>query len=303
MANIDYEEILRIIQGQLYDFVNKPENYDLYKDYKIVLSSEQQFMKLRDKNPNNIYMVVKYGSASIMFGQTVVPITINTLSEENKLNISQQLMTDFAEEYNLYRSSNNTIQQVWESPTVTGNFNPLYEGWRSLIRTSGVFVITKDAAYYELYYQYGLDESTTPATPLYQKIPTVTTSFTLANNPDSQPFYNTHDFTRSIITFGSFSLTFMTFLLTDNWVVSKVIDMLTGANTTLEKNDSSWNPSIKKDDDGNIVYDWETTINNEFIIQMRFLDGRTRECRMHLISCQVQEQIGQIPTLVISLSE
>lgn len=300
MTNIDYEEILNIIQSELTSFVNQPENYEYYKDYKIVLSSEQQFMKLRDKNPNNIYIVVKYNNASILFGQTVVPISLNTLSEENKLVVAQRLMTDFAEYYNLTRTNNNTIQQIWESPAVTGNFNPIYAGYRSLLRTSGVFVITKNAAYYELFYKYGVDDA---GNPLYQKIPTVSTSFSLSNNPDSQPFYNTHDFVKSVVLFGAVTITLSTFLLNDNWIVSKVIDMITGAHTTLDAS-NGFEPVVEKDaNTGKIVQDYSTTVNEEFVIEMRFMDGRTRECHLHLISYQVQEQIGEIPTLLLSLSE
>lgn len=153
---IQKEEIVNLIRNELTTVME--ENYNLYKDYNVIIAVEQEFDKhakngLKDKN---IYIVLKFGAASINYGQTVLPVSFTVLSEQNKCDISFKLLTDFVNKYNLEINQDKTIRQVYESPSVSSNFNAVYEGYRSILTISAFFVISKNANFFD--FQYGIDD-------------------------------------------------------------------------------------------------------------------------------------------------
>lgn len=239
MANevheLNYDEILTLIQGQLLEYMNAPGNYERFKDYKIILSREQQFMKVKDKDPNAIYIVLKFGAADVVFGQTVLPVTIIALSEQDNIEAITALLYEYAQTYNLKRANDETINQMYESPSITSNFSPLYAGYRSTVVMSAAFVIGKNSNEYKVYYYYtvkeraGKDED---GKDLYREVeyadevPQMSASFAFVANPDTQAFYNSNDFTRSVIGFGGVTLGFTTFVLSDNRLINDVLDIL-----------------------------------------------------------------------------
>lgn len=234
VIELDFDEILTLIQGQLYEYMNAPENKEKYKGYNLVLSKEQQFMKLKDKDPNALYIVVKFGAADVVFGQTVLPATITALTEQNRLDATYSLLYEYAQKYNLHRVNNETINQVYESPTVSSNFNPIYEGFRSIITMSAAFVIGKNSNDYTVYYYYtekqfdGVKngENTYKDVTYADEVPQISASFAFVGNPDTQAFYNSHDFTRSEIGFGAVTVGFTTLVLSDNRLINDILDIL-----------------------------------------------------------------------------
>lgn len=234
VIELDFDEVLTLIQGQLYEYMNAPENKEKYKGYNLVLSKEQQFMKLKDKDPNTLYIVVKFGAADVVFGQTVLPATITALTEQNRLDATYSLLYEYAQKYNLHRVNNETINQVYESPTVSSNFNPIYEGFRSIVTMSAAFVIGKNSNDYTVYYYYtekqfdGVKngENTYKYVTYADEVPQISASFAFVGNPDTQAFYNSHDFTRSEIGFGSVTVGFTTFVLSDNRLINDILDIL-----------------------------------------------------------------------------
>lgn len=145
---IDNNEVINIIKNSLLETMD--ENYYYYKDYNVILAKEQEFIKLKQAKPNAIYIVIKFGSASINFSQTVLPITLTAMSEQNKLDVCQKLLSDFVNKYNLETNEDSTIRQIYELPVVTSNFNKVFEGFRSILFVNGYFVISKNANFYEL---------------------------------------------------------------------------------------------------------------------------------------------------------
>lgn len=234
VIELDFDEVLTLIQGQLYEYMYAPENHEKYKGYNLVLSKEQQFMKLKDKDPNALYIVVKFGAADVVFGQTVLPATITALTEQNRLDAAYSLLYGYAQKYNLVRVNNNTINQVYESPTISSNFNPVYEGFRSIVTMSASFVIGKNSNDYTVYYYYterqfvgkedgkNIYEDVTYA----DEVPQISASFAFVGNPDTQAFYNSHDFTRSEIGFGAVTVGFTTLVLSDNRLINDILDIL-----------------------------------------------------------------------------
>lgn len=239
MANeiheLNYDEILTLIHGQLLEYMNAPGNYERFKDYKIIMSREQQFMKMKDKDPNAIYIVIKFGSADVVFGQTVLPVTIVALSEQDNIEAITGLLYEYAQTYNLKRVNDDTINQMYESPSVSSNFAPLYAGYRSTVVMSAAFVIGKNSNEYKVYYYYTVQERAgkdEDGKDLYRKVeyadevPQMSASFAFVANPDTQAFYNSNDFTRSVIGFGGVTLGFTTFVLSDNRLINDVLDIL-----------------------------------------------------------------------------
>lgn len=151
--------IIQMIHSQLTELME--ENYNLYKDYDVKIAKEQDFFKHKnDLRAKTIYIVVKFGGASVNFGQTVLPVTFTVLSEQNKCDIAYTLLTDYVNKYNLESNQDLTIKQVYESPSVSSNFNVVYEGYRSIINVTAFFVISKNANFFEYHYlQFG-DEIT-----------------------------------------------------------------------------------------------------------------------------------------------
>lgn len=259
LQELNYEEILTLIQGQLMEHMNSTEYFDKYKGTKLVLSKEQQFMKIKDKDPNAIYIVVRFGAADVMFRQTVLPATIVVLTQQNKVELAYNLMYEYAQKYNLVRKNNDTIQQVYESPSMSGNFNELYEGFRSVVTMTAAFVIGKNSNEYKVYYYYTQD-----GVSLAEEVPVVSTSFSFVGNPDTQAFYNTNNFAKSVIGFGAGSLSFTTFVLSDSQLINDVLDIFGTTDDTSEETQAYVfdTNSEKYFIDG--VSDASTDINNKF---------------------------------------
>lgn len=229
MANnvqeLNYEEILTLIQGQLMEHMNSEEYFAKYKGTKIILSKEQQFMKQKDKDPNAIYIVVRFGAADVMFRQTVLPATIIVLTQQNKVDLAYDLMYEYSQRFTLVRANNDTIQQVYESPSMSGNFNEVYEGFRSVVTMTAAFVIGKNSNEYKVYYYYTEGEGDNELV-LAEEIPMVSTTFSFVGSPDTQAFYNKQNFVESVVSFGAVSLGFTTFVLSDSKLINDVLDIL-----------------------------------------------------------------------------
>ena len=147
---LNNNEVLQTIKNALIEVME--EDYYYYKDYKVIISKEQEFIKLKQAEPKAIYIVVKFGSASINFSQTVLPVTLTAMSEQNKLDVCQKLLCDFVNKYNLETNDDGTVRQIYELPVVTSNFNKVFEGFRSILFVNGFFVISKNANFFELEY-------------------------------------------------------------------------------------------------------------------------------------------------------
>ena len=149
---LQYDEVVRIIKEQLVAVME--DNYNIYKNYDVIIAKEQEFDKHTKLGlkPKTIYVVVKFGGATINFGQTVLPVTLTVMSEQNKCTIAQRLLIEYVNKYNLEINQDGTIKQVYESPSVTSNFNIVYEGYRSILIVSAFFVISKKADFFEFEY-------------------------------------------------------------------------------------------------------------------------------------------------------
>lgn len=258
------EKIFELIKRQFIEIMNN--DYDFYKDYKIILSNEQQFVRERDRSANTIYIVVKFLPSSLNFGQLVVPITINAVAEQNKIEVCSKLLLEYAQTYNLSTSDDETIKQVYTSPSVASNFNDVFAGFRSLYFMSGTFLVSEKANPYKIY----ISGEEKP-------IATITNSINVQIQLDTKQFFDSDNFTRSVGTSGTFIFNFTTYLL-DNDLVNKALAI------TLK--------DLEKQPDG---------INTIFTFDIVFKNGyKLKNAKFKLSNFSTQQNIGEIP--VVSLT-
>ena len=228
---LDFDEILSLFQEQLVEHMNSDEYIDKYNGLKLVISKEQQFMKIKDKDPNAIYIVVQFGSADILFGQTVLPVTINALTEQNNIELAYDLFYEYSQKYNLVRVHDDTINQVYESPSMAGNFNELWSGFRGVVTMSAAYVIGKTSNEYKVYYYYKQDDI-----EFVEEVPIISTTYAFVGSPDTQAFYNNNNFVKSEIGFGGMTIGFSAFILTDSKIMNDVLGIF--GNIQLDENDN-----------------------------------------------------------------
>ena len=157
--NAIYDRLEKFIENGIKEVIN--EKHPVYDEYKIIVSSEQQFIKEKEKDKLAIYIVVQYGQATVHYGQIVMPFSLVVLSEKNRLKIAQQLLYDYSIKNNMTYNDEKTIYQIIETPTRTSNFQLMFEGYRSILNASGSFIISENANFYGLIYHSDVIEDLT----------------------------------------------------------------------------------------------------------------------------------------------
>lgn len=267
IERIKYEEILRIIRNQMIEIME--DNYDYFKNFNVKIALEQDIEKKAQLESKTIYMVVKFSMAEVTFGESVLPFTIRAISEENNLEASNKLLLDYTYKYNLKRVDESNIQQVYETPVISSNLNVVNAGFRTLISVSGVFIISKNANYYNFYYEYEKDGEI-----IKEEIPFITSSFNGTITLDSQVFYNRKNFSQSIGKFGTLSFSLVTYILSNIEIVNEALRILTK----------------------------QGNINKDFNIYIEFKNGIALKEVFKLVSVDSSQEIGQIPMISLSFT-
>jgi hypothetical protein len=151
IEKINYEQIEHIIKDGLNTVMDN--DYNFYKGNEIVVTTDIQYAKLKNKKPGCIYIVISFSPASINFHQVVLPVVITVISEQNKLKICKQLLTDFVYLYNQTKADDDKIFMLFNLPSIGTNFQPVYEGFRSILSVDGTFIISESASFFELTYK------------------------------------------------------------------------------------------------------------------------------------------------------
>lgn len=123
---------------------------DLSIDLNIEVYEEQIFSKKMSKEkltPRTLYVVIKYLSSTITAEATTQPVQIMILSEENSLNASRMLFTEFANKYNWALSKEDTVyvKHQYSTPVVLNNFQSISIGYRSMLYVSGTLQIIENS--------------------------------------------------------------------------------------------------------------------------------------------------------------
>lgn len=206
------DKILELIKRQLTLVIRGNEDY---KDLKLHIADEQQFAKLRDRDPNAIYVVVKFLSGSLLYDISIVPTIINVVAGTNKLLICKSLLLEYTKQYNLMLDSTGKIRQTYTSPQVVSNFNEVYDGLCSLLSIAGTFQVGDHTQDFKI-----IDSVTK------EPVLTLTQTMDCSTQNDSQPFTD-DDFTKSVSKFATRSLS-LTMYLTDNALCNKAVQYFCG---------------------------------------------------------------------------
>lgn len=208
---IDKEKILELIRNQFAVVIN--QNLGVYSDVVLIIDDELQFTKLKDKEEGAIYIAVKFASASFNYGETTQEITMTVVSEQNKIDIAQLLLMEYVTKYNLHLSPNGQILQGYSTPSVSSNFNYVYDGFRSIIYVSGTFLISEDAIRLGVKY-YNSNTGTDG-----EDVEAITHVISFDNQLDPQAFFRTNNLTESVAKVATFTFNMTMFLVSNLQIV------------------------------------------------------------------------------------
>lgn len=221
MYNTD--EVLQLIEEQFTEIMR--DDYEYYKKYQIILSNEQYYISPEDrKETNTIYIVVKFLPAEINYNQNVIPVTIQAVSEYNKLEVCQRLLLEYAQTYNLKPDENNNgtiFSQTYTTPQVMSNFSEVYYGYRTTFYMSGTILLSYNANPETIYFLYN-DEN---GIEKEQKLEAFSFDEDFSIQLDTQAFTNTNGFTKSLAQIGTHTISFI-MRLTDDDFCNLILDIV-----------------------------------------------------------------------------
>lgn len=209
---INEANILSLIGVELNTILSS--DTDTFGKYSFEICNEQMFYKKDLKNTKNtIFIVLKYYPATLNFGQILLPMQMDVVSEQNKLDIAKRLMCAFAETYNLEFNDDYTIKQYYQSPTVLSNFNEIGYGYRSLLTMRGTLQISENS---NLIKSISLVGGTT-LNPTYTPLGFITSNISFDVQLETQSLYGQDNITKSWARVGTLVLNFSIYLTNDDF--------------------------------------------------------------------------------------
>lgn len=269
LNKVDLDNLLKIMEEQFVAIMQ--EDYEYYRNFNIILSREQQFIKSNKRQANAIYIVVKFITPNFNFGQVVQPVVINAVSEQNKLEACQRLLSEYAAKYHygdIIEVDGDLIKQTYTGPAIMSNFNEFWEGYRSLLYMSGTFLIGKNSNPIDSI------EWTNPDTHEKEKIPFLTSHWGWGTQLDTQGFYSTNGRTVSETRLGTLVLGFSIYQTQSNFC-DEVIDL---------------------------VFNTQKSINPDFEFWLNFKDGSIRKVKMKCSQVENNQNIGEFPVLSLAFT-
>lgn len=266
---IDFDKIEELIAVELQSIIQSDADY--FSGYEFNITNEQKF--IRDNNGNNIFknaskqifIVLKTYPATLNFGQTLMPIQLDVISEKNKLDVAKRLLLLFAETFNLEFNNDMTIKQYYQPPSVLSNFNEVGNGFRSLLTMRGTLQISENANFIkDLFLIDGTSEI---------KVDIITSNVNYDIQLDTQSLYNQSSQTKSWGRVGTLVLNFSVYL-TDNKICNTALYMM--------------NADEEEVPDG---------VNTDFSFKIVFKNGITINAVMKMANAGLQQNIGEIPVI------
>lgn len=253
----------------------KDENSD-YDNIKLCFANERIVEDDQDSyEPNKVTIVVKFGEASIMFGQNLISFQLNVVSEENKINVCQNLLLEYAQYYNLHNSKyelglNQIVNynQTYTPPTNVSAFNEMFVGYRSLFSMTGTILFSYNINDYDLYF-YVKEDDVTPV-----KVNCITNNLDYLISLDTQPTANSNNYTKSAPKYSTITINFTAYL-TDETIFNRALDLV-------DKNELD---------------------NNNFVFEVRYTNGRKITKRNYkMISLTQPKNAGEMPLAIMTFT-
>lgn len=265
---IDFNEIKNIVATQLMALIDN--NQDLYAGYSFIIENEQQFEKDKKKNTSKtIYVVLHYLEATINYGQTILPFTINILGEQNSTEVAQKLFLDYALTYNLKQNDDLTIQQFYSSPTIMNNFEEVYSGFRSLMYLSASFRIVENSLNLKSI-KYKKDDGT------YYEIPKLSAIINGNIQVDSQAFFSSKSLALSKPKIKALTLSITSYLYNEEFY-NKILKLMLGIE--------------------------EDNLNNEFTLNIEYTNGIIlNDVKFVYVDATTQNKIGELDSISITFT-
>lgn len=229
---------------------------------KVLVCEEQTFFNSIPQ-PDKFYAVVKFNSASSNFAQVSLPITIYLWGTSNNVEEAKTLLLQYVLTYNVYTDPNGKKTQFYSTPTIIQNFTEQGSTFRSLYYCSGQFIFGENA------------DRITSVEFDGEEIPFLSAKWTLSNTPNTQPFPNTNGFTQTQNQFGTISFGISTYLTTTNKLVEQI-----------------------QDD----IYSNEYFINKTYDITISFTSGKSRTYSFKLISFDINQSLGSLPSVSLAFT-
>lgn len=273
------DKIMDIIKQQFVAIMNGDPEF--YGQYKIILSNEQQYVKAKDRDPDAIYITVKFLAGPPNFGQLLIPVNFNALGEANKLEVCQRLLFEYAQTFNLGEpvnftesSDNYIVKQVYTQPQVMSNFNETWNEFRSLFFMSGTFLIGKNSLPITKI-EYFDSASATSGT----EVSFINASWDFTIQLDSQAFFGTNSRTNSKSRIGTLGLNIAAYFMS-NPLCNKI-------------------RGIAFDD----LVEAPDGIKTKFYLTITFADGKVKEkMAFSLVNASTVQNMGEFPLLSMSFT-
>lgn len=258
-----YDNILNSLK---YHFEVSKTQLNLEND--IVICDERSFQGWFENEkllPTTIYIIVAFNEGSILFGNTVIPISFIVYSEQGTFENARLLLTYFATEFNFaYESQGNvSFIQSYSIPTMREEFAEEGNSFRAIFDMSGTFVYGENVS--------GITELNIDG----KKVRFLNVDFTFTATPNSANLGDKDDRTTTVNASATFGMSVSVPSLLSDTFVSKVDSLIFGnadINTTFEV-------TITK---GGVTYPTRT---------------------LHFIDIHYSQEITNIPIYAIGLGE
>ena len=262
------DDVMEIIKNQLVELMQ--EDYEYYKNYNFKLANEQYYIDPEErKEPGLIFIVIKFLPADINYNQNVVPFTITAVSEHNGLEVCQKLLLEYAQTYNLIddiTEKDVTYNQTYTTPQVMSNFSEVYYGYRNTFFMSGTFLLSYNTNPSKLYYVLSETEK--------YPVNNITFSEDFVVQTDTQPFFNTNNFVKSIGKYGTHTINFAMYLINDSEegnLCNKILEIIKGEKTN--------------------------GVNETFKFEIVYNSGISYQKDFKLVSFSKSQNVGELPVI------
>lgn len=215
---------------------------------------EQAFMKLGGEDLRaNMYIAVRFGSATTNYGQTSVPISLVCCGYMNRADALKSTLVEFALVNNLrddVEVGGKYCLQLYNTPSAVQNFSEMAEGFTSLFVVSGYAVFgenTNGIRKIEYFYMNGETESV-------EELKFISAGFSLNVANNTQPKLASNGMATSVGQYATMTLSISTYL-----VESALLNALLGicSEPTSESMDDSYDLRITMADGTVIEKDWK----------------------------------------------
>lgn len=197
---INIDKIIENIKQELIIVCNKLG----YDPSRLNVVDERSFNKTTVSD--DIYMVVSLGQVTPNGLVSETPVVIHAMSEINNIDMVQDILITFCNEYNL-TSNENYMLEVWSTPTAVSNFEEVGYGIRSIFIMRGSLTIA-DSSVSDLSLEYN-------GSPIFL----LKANFGYDTITDPEVFHSGNGLTNTLIRSGVRTLTFSTYLTDKNGIV------------------------------------------------------------------------------------